>query len=703
MLLTRVKHYIYDGICMSRNYLAAIGITLAGSALLYPGVTATAQVTVDRPSPQVISVSVSAKQPGQRIPDTIFGSFLEPIGNSINNGLSAEILVNRSLESGLWNHTNLMNLFHDQPELIHATEFGLPLPWEPLDSALGNRFVRHYGDAANSWQSLEIMGVPGSETGIKQKVYLPVQRTLHYTATLYARHLDGAPRISVSLRGWDAGTVLATATADATATQWTKYSFPLTLPANVVRRLEPASFAVSVEGDARVDIDQLSLMPADAIDGLDPDIVALAKAMNLTELRFGGNFSSYYNWRDGVGPIDKRVTMENIAWGIPEYNNFGTDEFLHFCDLIGAFPQFNLNMGSGSPEEAAAWVRYIRQHYKGRVLYEIGNELYGKWQVGYPTIDQLAARTLAFSQAVRAVAPDAEITATGQTPSNFSHWNAVQLGNPPGTFNYLSTHFIYATNHVLLPDASPDFIASAAYGLPYEVGRNFEQMQAQVDAMPSFHNKVHFAVTEWLFNSRGFGPRVFTNESPSSLNQGGAVMVGGFFNTLMRHSNITPIADMTGIMEFAGIWKSREQAYATPAYSTFQMYSTVKNQRLLPVTSDSGSYSIRGGVRPYDAISGIPYLDTIATLDDSGSVLTIFCVNRDTQRDLKAHFNLQGFQADKTVELKMQKSTSRYDVNDDLDVRRVVPVSSTAVASADGFTFVSPHESVTMLRFHKRR
>ena len=70
-------------------------------------------------------------------------------------------------------------------------------------------------------------------------------------------------------------------------------------------------------------------MPQDALGTLDPDVVAMAKAMHITELRFGGNFTSYYHWRDGVGPRDKRPTIENIAWGIPEYNDFGEDEFFN--------------------------------------------------------------------------------------------------------------------------------------------------------------------------------------------------------------------------------------------------------------------------------------------------------------------------------------------------------------------------------------
>lgn len=62
-------------------------------------------------------------------------------------------------------------------------------------------------------------------------------------------------------------------------------------------------------------------------------------------VRFGGNFTSGYHGRDGVGPLDQRRPMLNPAWGIPEYNPFGTDELLRFCRLIGAEPQIGLESG----------------------------------------------------------------------------------------------------------------------------------------------------------------------------------------------------------------------------------------------------------------------------------------------------------------------------------------------------------------------
>ena len=403
--------------------------------------------------PATVTVHVSSAGT-ERIPDSIFGSFLEPIGNSINNGVVAEILVNGSLESGLWNHTNLENMFLDQPELIESSnQAGIPLPWQPLDLAAGNRFELHVGDAANSWQSLEILGTPHQQAGIMQKVYLPVQRVLNYRVSLYAKHVSGPAGLVVLFRDPETGKTLAEAHIDAAAPDWTKYNATLQLSPGAVRRLQPVDFAVAVEGLGRADVDEISLLPADAIGIFDPDEVAMAKAMHVTELRLGGNFSSYYHWKDGIGPADKRVTMENIAWGIPEYNKLGTDEFLQFCDLIGAVPQFDLNMGSGTPDEAAAWVRYIRDHHPGPVIYELGNELYGKWQVGYPTIDEIAERTLDFSKAVRAVAPDAQIIATGLGPLSDGKWNDAQLANPTGTFDFLSLHFILGTNHPALVSA----------------------------------------------------------------------------------------------------------------------------------------------------------------------------------------------------------------------------------------------------------
>lgn len=668
----------------------AASVCLGGLSCLH------AQITVNQPIPSLATVQVDASRPsGAAIPRTIFGTFLEPIGNSTYNGLWAEILQNPSLEMGLWDTRHVAAMVTENPALTKASELDLPLPWEPLNYDQGNRYELRYGDAANSWMSLRVFGLPNEPTGIRQEVYLPVQRTLEYEGSVYARHVRGPTQLEVSLRLRNPE-ILASAHVDAASEDWTKYRFNLTIPADKLHRLDPADFVVQLEGDEVVDLDEFSLMPADALDGLDPDAVAMARALETPLVRFGGNYTSGYHWRDGIGPQDRRVSMRNLAWGIPEYNTFGTDEFLHFCRLIGAEPQVALNLGSGTPQEAAAWVRYIDEHWSqhGGLLWELGNELWGNWNLGYPTLDQLAARTLAFSKAVRAVDPTARLIATGRDPDDFTQWNAAQLGNPAGTFGYLSAHFVVTNTETQMPHASTDFIDAAAFALPVELGRKLEQEQQQINTIPAFTNKAHIAFTEWLF----IGERPGT---PNFTNMGGAVDTAGFLNMLMRHADIAPVSDMTGIMEFAGIWKKRGQVYAAPGYYALRMYSTAHATRPVIVQTESGSYSVQHGVSRLPQIANVPYLDVVAALNDEGNILTLFCVNRSLNTDIPANVTVRGFSAKGAAQVQTLRAGSLDEGNDEDEPGRVIPAQTQETLKKDGLRHIFPHESVTVITLRR--
>lgn len=156
------------------------------------------QVTVKDPIPQPATVDVRAAEVGSElIPRSIFGTFLEPIGNSTYNGLGAELLQNPSFEAGLWSPEKIAEMLRDNPALRRASDFALPLPWEPLNARQGNRYEVHYGEAANFWQSPRIFAVPDEPTGIKQRVYLPIHRTRDYVGSFYARHLSGVIRVTI--------------------------------------------------------------------------------------------------------------------------------------------------------------------------------------------------------------------------------------------------------------------------------------------------------------------------------------------------------------------------------------------------------------------------------------------------------------------------------------------------------------------------
>ena len=93
--------------------------------------------------------------------------------------------------------------------------------------------------------------------------------------------------------------------------------------------------------------------------GIRIDVIEALKKLNLPVLRWpGGCFADSYHWEDGIGPRENRPKRYNLWWNQPESNQFGTDEFIKFCRLIGTEPYICVNVGSGSPQEARNWLEY---------------------------------------------------------------------------------------------------------------------------------------------------------------------------------------------------------------------------------------------------------------------------------------------------------------------------------------------------------
>lgn len=640
----------------------------------------------------------AAKPASYKIPRTIYGTFLEPIGNSTYNGLWAEILENPSFEENLWSAAGVRRMTEAEPSLIRSSQMGLPLPWEPLDYTQGARYEPRWNDAANSERSLLLMALPGKQTGVRQRVYLPTYRTLNYTGSLYAKHVSGPADAEVSLRGRNhPERVFARQQIRLTGPDWKRYEFKLDVPAGQLAPLEPADFVIALSDEGRALIDQAALMPADNVDGMDREMVDLSRDLKTPIVRFGGNFTSAYHWRDGIGPREKRVSMLNIAWGIPEYNTFGTDEFLRFCQLIGAQPQVALNLGTGSPEEAAEWVRYINSHWgdkSGGLLWELGNELWGDFQVGYPTLSRVAARTKEFANAIHGVDRRARLIATGADPDHFREWNAAQLANA-ADFDFLSTHFVVRDDAVRRKDPSPEFLAQSSLALPVELERRLRDMNAQIEADPHAKGRVKIAFTEWLFHGQ-------PDRVPRFDNLGGALCTAGFLNTLMRTADFTRVSDMTGLIEFGGIWKKRGRVYAVPAYWAFRMYSNADAVTPVETRTAVETYDIHEGNNRLQEIEKVPYLDVVSALNRGGDKLTLFCVNRHLNRDLASQIRVAGFAPDRSARIQTLSGNSLYQANDEMRPEAVHPVESAMDVSGPQFTYTFPHASVTVIELKKK-
>ena len=132
------------------------------------------------------------------------------------------------------------------------------------------------------------------------------------------------------------------------------------------------------------------------------DFIETTKDLAPDVMRFGGLFSRYYKWREGVGPPAKRPWMRNYLWGGKETNRVGTHEFVDFCRRTGAEPLYCVNFlsdgwqiyantaegnRSGDAREAADWVSYANDpdHRERKAHGHVDPYQIHLWQLGNET------------------------------------------------------------------------------------------------------------------------------------------------------------------------------------------------------------------------------------------------------------------------------------------------------------------------------
>lgn len=139
----------------------------------------------------------------------------------------------------------------------------------------------------------------------------------------------------------------------------------------------------------------------DLIDssGFRKDVLEVLRPLKIPVIRYpGGNFCATYHWLDGVGPREERPARPELAWEGVETNRFGTDDFMLWCEALGTEPYLCFNFGTGTLDEAIAWLEYCnsnrntyyanlrRKHGRekpyGVKYWALGNEMWGSWQIG---------------------------------------------------------------------------------------------------------------------------------------------------------------------------------------------------------------------------------------------------------------------------------------------------------------------------------
>ncbi len=371
-----------------------------------------------------LEVKVDAAKTGAPISPYIYGQFIEHLGRCIYGGIWAEMLEDRKFYFDITaKYAPYRGIeSRDFPGQV-ALESEYPVvgasPWQIIGDASAVTMVKEGAFVGNHSPRVN------AGAGIRQRD-LGVKAGLRYDGYVWAKPLTGKAELEVTLV-WGAGAGdRETRKVSFSGKDFSKQTVSFTPKAAVEKG---ALFEIRVvSGD--VLLGPPSLMPSDNIQGMRADTMALLKELKGTVYRWpGGNFTSGYDWRDGIGDRDRRPPRKNPAWTGVEHNDFGTDEFIAFCRLVDTEPMIAANTGFGDSYSAAQWVEYTNRgadtiggswrvkngheqpyHVK---FWCVGNEMFGPWQLGFMQMEHYTLKHNQFAEYMWKVDPTLQLTAVG--------------------------------------------------------------------------------------------------------------------------------------------------------------------------------------------------------------------------------------------------------------------------------------------------
>ena len=528
-----------------------------------------------------------SNRPMAEINPYIYGNFMEFIENHIS-GMWAEMVENRRME-------------------VYLPEKSTPECWQPYTVNNAAHFLLSRSAYSGTiCQQVECIDDNGGFCGILQKG-IGVTKARSYAGSVYlCGHGVGSVEIAV---GRDYGPFFlayATATVTGITEDWQKYSFTFTSDATD----DDAELVVRFSGPGMLRIDHPSLMPSDNRDGWRKDVVEQTQQLKPGILRFpGGCYADTYHWQRAVGPRDLRKPQSNYHWSdVPhdyrlseqrtgrhwrptEPNDVGIDEFMRFCELTGSEALIVINMGTGTPEEAAAWVEYCNgpadsaygslraqnghpAPYKIR-YWQIGNEMYGPWEVGYSGRDGYIKGYKAFHAAMNAVDPGIRFLIDG---GDDAEWNRAVLNECAGLFDIIDVHYYpgweIETEANPLEDVFRNFIAQ------------LDKVEGQIDALrreiesAGLAETVKVAVCEYNISGGGWGQnRAFMST------QGAALFVAGLVGLMVKNADLIEIgnfSNLTNAWWSSAIRTRRDQSHTTTSYHVLSLFANLCKGQLLP-------------------------------------------------------------------------------------------------------------------------
>jgi len=444
--------------------------------------------------------------------------------------------------------------------------------------------------------------------------------------------------------------------------------------------------------------------------GYRKDVLEKVRLLKPPLLRWpGGNFVSGYHWTDGVGPVEQRPRRMELAWNDEESNRFGTDEFIQYCRLISAEPFLCANMGTGTLDEAQAWVEYCNgtgntywanlrrknghEEPYGVKYWGLGNELYGNWQIGALNAEDYTKRAIEFAKIMKWTDPTIQLVSCGK--NGWNDWDCVVL---EGHARYIDFHSIH------IYTCSSDYYSNVL--APHQAERAIEICQALIERVrytQRIEHPVSIAYDEWNVWFRTQNDTHPGLEEVYALSD--ALAVATYLNGFIRHCRSVSIANYAQLVNvIAPIFTSKQGMFLQTIYYPLYLYREYMREVALDVYADSEPLPFNAETEsstwPHRVADRGPFpaLDVTATCDAAGRDLVLACVNRNQEQSIATTIQL--------VNTSIQAHIRTYEVNAP-DVNTVnsfeqpgaVDIQEgTLDSGGQSFTYTFPAHSLTVLR-----
>jgi alpha-N-arabinofuranosidase len=428
-------------------------------------------------------------------------------------------------------------------------------------------------------------------------------------------------------------------------------------------------------------------------NGYRKDVLEEIRKLNVPIVRYpGGNFVSGYNWLDGVGPAKDRPRVLDKAWNALNSNQFGTNEFLAWCKAAGTEPLLAVNLGAGTPEEAAALVEYCnvekgtrwsdlrRKHGVAephRVQHWcLGNEMDGPWQIGHMPAVEYGLKAADAGRQMRYVDRDLTLVACGSSGpgmSTYLEWDRAVLEQCYPYVDAISLHRYFTNEGAETGGDSSKFLA---------LNLSMERQIAEVASVCDFvrgrlksPKKLWLSFDEWnvWYRARGGAAVNGTRqEAPHLLeevyNLEDALLVGGCINTLMRSADRVRLGCLAQLVNVIAPLMTNANGLVRQTilypYSWALRYG--KGEVLDLAVQNAAVYEV-------SATEKAPYLDIAGTRQAEDGVVSLFVLNRDLVKPQQLELNWEDKPGTKLVTSLVLTGTDLKASNDFGSPNRVVP------------------------------